>query len=90
MGLMAALFFTNAPRVLSAMTLFTKAPSEAQPGVFVPAERGAARRRGPGSLMAAHLISGKRAGASNMSSDCDAEWAGILLGLVLCALGPDA
>ena len=63
MGVMATLFFVSAPRGLSAMTLFTKAPSEAQRGEFLSlqnvVQQGAV---GLGTLLAATLIGGEAGG----------------------------
>jgi predicted MFS family arabinose efflux permease len=85
MGLMAALFFANAPRVLSAMTLFTKAPSEAQRGEFLSLQNVVQQGSvGLGSLLAAHLISGEAGGRiEHVERLAMQNWAGILVGLVL-------
>lgn len=63
MGIMATAFFVGAPRGLSAMTLFTKTPSEAQRGEFLAlqnvVQQGAV---GLGTLMASHWIGGEAGG----------------------------
>jgi predicted MFS family arabinose efflux permease len=85
MALLAAIFFVNAPRVLSAMTLFTKAPHESQRGEFLSlqnvVQQGAV---GLGSLLAAHLISGEAGGRIEHAGRLAMQnGAGIVLGLIL-------
>ena len=85
MIVMATAFFVGAPRGLSAMTLFTKAPSEAQRGEFLAlqnvVQQGAV---GVGSLLAAHWIGGEAGGRIEHAERLVYQnWAGIVVGVVL-------
>ena len=85
MGIMAGIFFVNAPRVLSAMTLFTKAPSEAQRGEFLAlqnvVQQGAI---GLGSLLGAYWIGGDAGGRIEHAERLLYQtWAGLAVGALL-------
>ena len=85
MGIIASIFFVNAPRVLSAMTLFTKAPSEFQRGEFLAlqnvVQQGAI---GLGALLGAFWIGGDAGGrVEHAERLLYQNWAGLALGLVL-------
>lgn len=82
---MVALYLANAPRVLSAMTLFTKAPAPEQRGEFMAiqnvVQQGAV---GLGSLLAARLISGEPGGRiEHIPRLVIQNWTAVLLGLYL-------
>jgi predicted MFS family arabinose efflux permease len=85
MGIMAGIFFVNAPRVLSAMTLFTKAPSESQRGEFLAlqnvVQQGAI---GLGSLLGAYWIGGSAGGRIEHSERLLYQnWIGLVVAAVL-------
>jgi predicted MFS family arabinose efflux permease len=82
---MIALYLFNAPRVLSAMTLFTKVPAAEQRGEFMAiqnvVQQGAV---GLGSFLAARLIAGEPGGRiEHIPYLVMQNWTFVLLGLYL-------
>jgi DHA1 family inner membrane transport protein len=84
-GCMVALFLFNAPRIMAAMTLFSKSVSPEQRGEFFSLQtviqNGAV---GAGSLLGAHIISGapgeKILGMSHLLLQ---NWTAVIIALVL-------